>query len=181
MRTSEKFVVAHISVNGRTETHRFPISTANGELMTHRLKRLVAGGSIHCRDSDGHMMSSDIVEMVWRPPYVLFQEILRDRLWLQARLTGMAAGSPQDEQTNCLMRELPTPIPESADSSAISTLIARELRLRKQLKQKLQKIERSRETQGAETSRRLKTGEEADDNPMPRPYEDSFSGGWNIH
>ena len=50
MRTSEEFVVAEIESNGRTYERKFYIATKNGELMTRRLRRLLAGSISHYYD-----------------------------------------------------------------------------------------------------------------------------------
>ena len=130
MKTDERSVVVEVTENGRSKRLVYPIATDDGELMTHRLKRLLAGKLGSSDGGDGIKRDIHYVGMVWRKPYVLLQEILQDRLRLQRELIELGDG-------NKLTRVPPTTIPEKTSSTNVTKLIQKELRLRKAMKQRL--------------------------------------------
>lgn len=156
MKTSEKYVVAQIETNGQVTERKFYIYGKDGVLMTHRLRRLLEGKIQHYYDEEHReTVYFHFVGMVWRPPYRLLQEIVQDRLLLQADLAGLATSGALSHiaELDGLLRELPTPIPEKAPSDDITRLMRHELDLRHRLNIKIREIRR----------------EQSD--PVPRPYE----------
>ena len=156
MRTSEECVVAEIESNGRTYERKFYIATKNGELMTRRLRRLLAGSISHYYDQrNRERVYFHFVGMIWRPPYRLLQEIVQDRLSLQTELAGLVVNTADaaDLNLNGLLRELPTPIPEKAPHDKITTLMQHELELRRELDSKIKEVQQYH------------------DSRVPRPYE----------
>ena len=132
MKTDERNVVVEVTENGRAKRLIYPIATDDGELMTHRLKRLIAG-KLGASDGDGGKREIHFVGMIWRKPYPLLQEILNDRLELQKELIELGDG-------NKLTRIPPITIPEKASNGNITTLLQKELKLRDSLKRRIKRF-----------------------------------------
>ena len=71
MKTREKNVIVEITDNGRVRRRSYPIADENGNLMTNRLRRLIAGKLGHSYNDEGH--SIHFVGMVWNKPYTILQ------------------------------------------------------------------------------------------------------------
>lgn len=159
MKTSEKYVVAKIEVDGRVYERKFRVATDDGELMTRRLKRLLSGGVSHYYDQEHReTVYFHFIGMVWRPPYRLLHEVIEDRLLLQTELAGTAAERSMDAaiELDGLLRELPSAVPKKAMNDKITVLLHRELDLRHRLSAKIRELKRR------------------DDTRVPRPYENSL-------
>ena len=133
MKTSEKSVVVEVEIGGKVVRHAYPIVTKNGELMTHRLKRLMAGNVGRPRGPHGEHDDAHFVGMIWKPPYSLLQEILRDRMELQDKLRELEGKSNFTEAE-------PAVIPDRAENGKITTMIQDELRFRGILKARIAAI-----------------------------------------
>ena len=134
MKTVERSVVVEISENGRAKWLIYPIMSDRGELMTHRLRRLLAG-KLGYSGGDGLRKDIHFVGMVWKKPYTLLQELVRDRVKLQQKLIQLEG---HDKLTDFP----PTTIPDRASHGKITTLVQNELRLRDDLKRRLRRHER---------------------------------------
>lgn len=132
MKTDERSVVVEITENGRAKRLIYPIATDDGELMTHRLKRLLSG-KLGASGDDGTKRDIHFVGMVWRKPYPLLQEIMHDRLELQKELIQLGDGHK-------LTRIPPVTIPEKASNGNISALLQKELKLRESLKRRIKRF-----------------------------------------
>lgn len=156
MKTSEKSVIVEVEVGGKIMRHIYPIVTGNGDLMTHRLKRLMAGRVGHPRSPHDGYEEAHFMGMVWKPPYQILQEILRDRIDLQSQLLAV-------EGKNNFTEIEPIKIPKKAENGKITTLVQEELKLRGILKARLKSI-------GTPDF-----NAQADIRPIAPPY-----GGWNV-
>lgn len=162
MKTSEKTVVVEVKVAGRVVRHTYPIATENGDLMTHRLKRLMAGHVGHSRNPHDAYEDVHFIGMIWRPPYQLLQEISHDRLDLQDQLRACEGKSNFTEAE-------PAEIPDKAENGKITTMIQDELKMRGLLKARLDRIA------AANTDATASFNPEADIRPVAPPY-----GGWTV-
>lgn len=133
MKTSEETVVVEVKIDGKVVRHTYPIATDDGELMTHRLKRLMAGKVGHPSGPHSSCEEAHFIGMIWKPPYQILQEILRDRMALQDELRACEGKSNFTEAE-------PIVIPDRADSGKITTMIQDELKLRGILKARLAAI-----------------------------------------
>lgn len=134
MKTVERNVVVEISENGRAKRLIYPIVSDNGELMTHRLRRLLAG-KLGYSGGDGLRKDVHFVGMVWKKPYTLLQELTGDRVKMQQKLAKLEG---HDKLTDFP----PTIVPDRASQGRISTLVQNELHLRDELKRRLRRHER---------------------------------------
>ena len=132
MKTDERSVVVETTENGRAKRLVYPIVTDDGELMTHRLRRLLSG-KLGASGGDGVRREIHFVGMVWRKPYPLLQEILQDRLALQRELIELG-------DTGKLTRVPPITIPERASNGNITTLMQKEMKLRDSLKRRIKRF-----------------------------------------
>lgn len=122
LKTTEKTVIVAITDNGEPKRHVYPIATADGELMTHRLSRLLDGKLGHCRN-DFYEEWHDIrfVGLVWEKPYRLLEEIAMDRQKLEQELVELG----------WMSSALSVRIPEDATDKQISAMIRTELETRR--------------------------------------------------
>lgn len=149
MKTTERNVIVEITDNGKLKRHVYSIATGDGELMTHRLKRLLSGKIGHKRgDFYGERYEIHFMGLVWAPPYRLLQEVLQDRIRLQRELFSLEGESE-------LTQISPAPIPEKASDTKISTLLLRELDYRASIKARIRELER---TKGKQTRERFEDG-----------------------
>ena len=136
MKTSEHSVIVDLTSNGNVRRCSFPIVTKDGELMTHRLDRLLIGKISHsCEDG---VPKNDIhfVGIVWRRPFNLLNEVMRDRRALQIKLQHLCYTDP--------LVEIPLPyVSMSASSSIVSMTLQSELALREKLKKQIKMYEQS--------------------------------------
>ena len=136
MKTSEHSVIVDLTSNGSLRRCSFPIATKDGELMTHRLERLLKGKIGHsCIDG---IAKNDVhfVGIVWRKPFNLLNEVMRDRRALQIQLQRLCYSDP--------LVEIPLPyVSMSATDTIVSMTLQRELALREKLKKQIKKYERS--------------------------------------
>lgn len=133
MKTKERSVVVEVKEGGKLKRLVFPIACENGELMTHRLDRLMAGKI--SGGSDGVRRDTHFVGVVWKPPYSLLQELTQDRVKMQQKLVELVG---HDKLTDIP----PSFIPERANQTKITTLMQKELRLRRELKRRIKRYER---------------------------------------
>lgn len=136
LKTTEKTVIVAITDNGELKRHIYPIATADGELMTHRLRRLLDGKIGHCIN-DYYEEWHDIrfVGLVWQKPYRLLEEIAQDRQRLQKELHAL----------DSWWAVMPVEIPEDATNGQISVMIRDELDDRKLYKSQIEEIKKARE------------------------------------
>ena len=121
LKTTVEEVIVEVTVNGRKRRLVFPIKNKDGELMTHRLKRLMRG-----RFSSGNNGGQDVefhfVGMVWRPPYTLLRELYEENCALRNELMGM------DGSGHLVVAEPPA-IPKHVPHDAVTQMIQKELKL----------------------------------------------------
>ncbi len=139
MKTTQKSVTVEVMDGGKMKRYVFPIVTSDGDLMTHRLRRLMAGKIGH-----GHSAACSeqrdvrYLGMIWRPPYTLLQEIVWDRLRLQHDLSQLGDASE--------LAEMPiTVIPDRAPNDEITSLTLRELRARTRMKVRINELSQKKE------------------------------------
>ena len=136
MKTSEHNVIVDLKSNGSLRRCSFPIATKDGELMTHRLDRLLKGKISHsCEDG---VPKSDVhfVGIVWHRPFNLLNEVMRDRRALQIKLRRLCYTDP--------LIDIPLPyVSMSATSNIVSMTLQSELALREMLKKQIKKYEQS--------------------------------------
>ena len=130
-------MIVEITDNGRRKRHVYPISD-HGELMTHRLRRLLNGRLGHIR-GDYYTERHEIcfVGLVWQSPYVLLREITQDRLRLQEELMEL-------EGPSWLTEILPIVVPDKASDAKISALMLQELGNRAEIKARIQEAEQAK-------------------------------------
>lgn len=144
MTTTEQSVIVEITDNGKLKRHVYPIVNGDGELMTHRLRRLLAGKIGHKQgDYYGERHKVHFVGLVWRPPYQLLQDILQDRIRLQHELVMLEGDSE-------LARMPPTVIPDKETDTKVTTLVLRELKNRTAIKARIRELDRIKEAQATE-------------------------------
>lgn len=149
MKTTVKSVEVELIDDGRRVVRRYSIATKSGELMTHRLEKILNGNVIrnHEERLDAHYgdwHEIQFIGMVWQPPYQLLREIAEDRTGLQRELFSMEGASD--------LTEYPTlDVPMKECSCKISELILTELNLRKKLKTRLAELDQIKARKDSET------------------------------
>ncbi|MBR6505810.1 hypothetical protein IKT18_03190 [Candidatus Saccharibacteria bacterium] len=142
METTVKRVFVAVMDNGKSRVLPCPIRTADGKLMTQRLKRLINGNyqwnyAVWCDDcDDAHIfVNHDVYSqgLVWKRPLTLLTEIAQDRIELQHELY-MLEGSSE------LTRAAPVLVPADATNSEISNIVLHELELRQAIKSRLREL-----------------------------------------
>ena len=131
MKTTVKSVIVEVMDGGKLKRHIYPIVTSDGELMTHRLERLLKGKLGHGRVATyGEPRDIHYVGMVWYAPYMLLEELVQDRLKLQQKLQESGDESP--------VANLPiTEVPDGESCHRVTELMLRELRYRRQIKARI--------------------------------------------
>ena len=175
MKTTVKTVTVEITDNGKRKYLTFSIATKDGDLMTNRLKKLLAGKISYCGNiwRDGHGIFVDpirdvhFVGMVWRPPYQLLQELIADRIQLQRELYKLEGKS---ELTN--IQGVVTP--KTVTSDVITEFVLDEIRTRELVKKRIRELDRIKDIKDAkligEVSRSICVNWESTSDTVPRPY-----------
>lgn len=132
MKTTEgKIVIEVIDDNGRLRRHTLPIVDKNGDLMTNRLRRVIANvlsGSYG--DENRHYVSA---KMVWEKPYTILRELAEERARLQDKLT-------EKGYRGTLTQMLPLEMPIDLPDEIITNLVKQELELYKEIKRVLKEM-----------------------------------------
>jgi len=129
MKTREKSVIVEITDNGKFKRYAFPIATKNGDLMTHRLERLLAG-KINLGERE-RTRDIHFVGLKWSEPYILLEDLDQEC----ARLTSEILELEGHLDYSKLIK--PAAIPHSSVNEKITFLVRRQLTLRRKLKHKL--------------------------------------------
>lgn len=154
MKTTVKSVIVEVMDGGRLKRHIYPIATSDGELMTHRLERLLKGKLGHGRVTTyGEPRDIHYVGMVWYAPYTLLEELVQDRLKLQQKL--------QESGGESLAANLPiAKVPDGESCHRVTELMLRELKYRRQIKTRINHL-------GQQKSKRVSAcGSETEQPPM---------------
>jgi len=142
METTVRKVFVEVIDNGKLRVLPCPIRTADGKLMSQRLKRLISGNyqwnyAVWRDDCDeAHIFVNHDVQslgLVWKKPYTLLTEIVQDRIELQRELYML-------EGTSELTRVAPVLVLDDTTNAGISEIIMRELELRKAIKSRLREL-----------------------------------------
>ena len=129
LKTTVNEVIVEVSEGGRMKKFRFPIRDEDGELMTHRLKRLL-DGRISSRYSCGPVSDRHFVGMVWESPYTILREFIEERRRLQAQLNQL-------EGRNGLVFEPEIVCGQTVSNDLITRMIRNELKLRDSLRKRI--------------------------------------------
>ncbi len=87
MKTREKSVIVVVSDDGRMKRFVYPIATKEGELMTRRLRRLLAG-KINCSGAE-RVRDIHFIGMEWYEPYTILNELRDDCTRLQNEILAI--------------------------------------------------------------------------------------------
>lgn len=129
MKTTVEKAIVEVSVNDRNRRYSFPIRNKDGELMTHRLKRLM-GGKLSTRHCNGPDTEPHFIGMVWKPPYTLLKELRDERCALTNQLMRL------DGHDRIRIAEPPL-VPRKASDDAITRMVREELELYYEVKWKI--------------------------------------------
>lgn len=165
MKTSEKTVTVEVKIGNRTTRRVYPIVSKKGELMTHHLRKLMAGGVKAQRNSRGEEIGTiHFIGMIWKPPYRILQEVIRDRMEKQTELAGLVQRHGELVPLEGLLTVTAAVIPEKADNTKITTLLQHELDLRHQIDLKIGEMKRAaaKKMNPAEADRPAEDGKPAD-------------------
>ena len=124
MKDKVETAIIEVTEDGRHKRYAFPIVTASGKLMTHRLRRLL-NGKFGSFSSNGHTVTQHFVGMVWKPPYTVLELLIQERRALQDELLRIEG---HNEDTDAP----PTIIPKRATNDEITRLVSYELKLHKE-------------------------------------------------
>ena len=126
LKTEVEKLVVEVTEDGKRARKSYPIVNNNGEVMAHRLSRLLAG------KLGGSNMDTVVhfVGAVLSPPYTVLQMLIAERHSLQDSLLILEGHS---ELTDMDFPRVPT----SAPNDEITRLVLQELRRRKMLKKRL--------------------------------------------
>ena len=134
LKTTVEKAIVEVSENDRNRRYSFPIRNKDGELMTHRLKRLM-GGKLSTRHCNGPDMEPHFIEMVWKPPYTLLQELRTENRALKSKLIHM------DGCGHLVIAEPPM-VPKRARHDVITQMVRDELKLYYSLRRRIKAHEK---------------------------------------
>ena len=129
MKTREKSVIVEFTDNGRFRRYTFPIVNNEGELMTHRLERLLAG-KVNLGERE---RSRDIhfVGISWHEPCILLEDLNHECSKLMEEIVIL------EGHLDLTKLIKPQAIPCGSVNDKITFLIRQQLTLRRKLKRKL--------------------------------------------
>lgn len=130
MKTKQKSVIVVVSEDGIIRRRIYPIATRSGELMTRRLKRILAGNI----SANGAERSSDIhfVEVEWHEPYSILNELRDDCSRLIDEIVAVTGVVDLSDFSGPTRRK-----PFRNNNERISFLIDSQLKLRRRLQKML--------------------------------------------
>ena len=129
MKTEVEYLAVDVTENGKLVRRSYPIVNSEGNIMTHRLRRLLAG---KLGDSQNDMMAVNVhfIGAVWHPPYTILQRLAQERRSLQDSLLILEGHNE--------LTDYPAPIvPAFASNDKITRLVQEELKLRRKLQERL--------------------------------------------
>ena len=129
MKTTVKEVIVEVKEGSQVRRHTFPIVSKDGDLMTHRLKRLM-DGKLSTRHSNGPDSEQHFIGMVWRPPYTLLHELHEENQALKGKLVHL------DGCDNLVVAESPR-IPRRVPYDTITQMVRDELKLYYSLRRRI--------------------------------------------
>ena len=143
MITSEMYVIVIAEHEGDIEYRKIPIASSKGELMTNRLKKLLAGHMSHpYGEYRGGISEIRMIGLFWRRPYTILREIAEDRIKRQKQLMAEAnALNHHGPDIYELISEPPLEVPDQAGNEEISELMRREIDFRHRVKVKIKEIQ----------------------------------------
>ncbi len=129
MKTREKSVIVEFTDNGRFKRYVFPIINKDGELMTHRLERLLAG-KVNLGERE-RLRDIHFVGISWHEPCILLEDLNQECSRLMEEIVNLEGHLDLTELIK------PQAIPCGSVNDKISFLVRRQLTLRRKLKRKL--------------------------------------------
>ena len=129
MKTREKSVIVEFTDNGRFRRYTFPIVNKEGELMTHRLERLLAG-KVNLGERE-RLRDIHYVGINWHEPCILLEDLNQECSRLMEEIVSLEGHLDLSKLIK------PQAIPCGSVNDKISFLVRRQLTLRRKLKRKL--------------------------------------------
>ena len=143
MKTKARTIRVSVLICGVPTMETYSIRSRSGKLMTNQLKQILSGslGHSHGRGHDDHSVV-ELIGVKWEPPYTILQELMTDRIALQAEVLRRDGHSKLTDDGAYL-------IPAEATDEYISKLVLFEIRMRKALRQELRMLDAAAKTEKA--------------------------------